>query len=506
MRGRFLFLMVLLISLWACEDPTTLPVGKAFNGNKLQVAYVDTFSVITSVVQLDSVLTNGTNTILLGQYKDDDLGTVHASSYFQILPKTVFAPNLQDVFDSISLIMPYTRTFVGDTTVPMKINVYQLQEQIKYRLLLYGTEHKLSVFNQGDPPYYTGDGLFNTTKFRHNNTPIVSTTIRFFPRRDSVINIKLPYSFGANWFRLAQKDTAVRPASSSGDPEVGIFRRFGINEGETAPDFIANFFNGIFMDVDAGTNGAIVSLGATSTVSQPGSSSATKVLKIRLYYRTLVNDILQKKHFDFVVYQSSFQFNHIDFDRTGTAFAGLQKLQAMSTAPLGKPSPTGNKFYVQSGTGLVTRLDFPSLKSFFQVNNGIILNAAYLDIQPIIGSYPLNYLPPSPLSLYPTDGSNMPLPSTALVQLQQIQSGTIPISASLVYDHEFGLATVYRYQLFPYIFFQLRSLPSAKDYIIPLILAPTTSQGSSVQRAYFGDRFYPDTKIKLRIYYSYAIN
>src|SRR5258707_7871113 len=98
MRGRFLFLMIVGL-FFACEDPTTLPVSKVFNGNKLQTAYIDTFSVITSTVQLDTVLTSGSGTMLLGRYHDDQLGFVSASSYFQIGYSGAFLPDIRYKYD-----------------------------------------------------------------------------------------------------------------------------------------------------------------------------------------------------------------------------------------------------------------------------------------------------------------------------------------------------------------------------------------------------------------------
>src|SRR5689334_16153769 len=132
MRGRFFFLMIVVI-LFSCEDPTTLPVSKVFNGNRLGTIYVDTFSVMTSTVQMDSVLTNGTGTVLLGKYRDDSLGYVSASSYFQMcylpygnLQSGSFIPDVRSHFDSVSLIMHYNHTYSGDTTKPVTINLYQV--------------------------------------------------------------------------------------------------------------------------------------------------------------------------------------------------------------------------------------------------------------------------------------------------------------------------------------------------------------------------------------------
>lgn len=442
MRGRLLFLMIVAL-FFACEDPTTLPVSKVFNGNKLQTAYIDTFSVVTSTVQLDTVLTNNTNTMLLGRYHDDQLGFVSSSTYFQLGYSGTFVPDIRSKFDSIALILPYNRTYTGDTTNAVNIRVYQLTQQMQTRLLPSTPDIKTSVFNNAS-------GFYNSSKVNYNPTPIVSASVKFTPHRDSVY-IKMPKAFGAHWFSLAQQDSGK------------LF--------SNVVNFVTKYFYGLHIDVDPSTNACVLGFKANK-------------MKIRLYYRQLNGDILKAVHTDFVMVNPGYQFNHIEYDRSGTLLAGSQVLQPISTRS------TNNVGYVQAGTGLVTRLDFPSLKSFFSINNGIVLSAAYLDINPVKGSYATNLLPPTSLALYATDGSNMPLSS-------------IGASSSITYDREFGVNTYYRYQLFSYIFGELKS---SRGYVTPLILAPAGNQGSSVQRLYLGDRFHPETKIKLKIYYTYVLN
>ena len=154
---------------------------------------------------------------------------------------------------------------------------------------------------------------------------------------------------------------------------------------------------------------------------------------------------------------------------------------------------TANTGYIQSGTGLVARLDFPSLKGFFALNSGIILSAAYLDIYPVQGSYSKDFLPPTQLSLFTTDGSSIPL-----LALGAANGGV----ANINYDLEYG-NTFYRYQMYPYMFSQLKN---STNFVTPLILAPTASQGASLQRMFFGDRFKVGNKIKLKIYYTSTLN
>jgi len=90
-----------------------------------------------------------------------------------------------------------------------------------------------------------------------------------------------------------------------------------------------------------------------------------------MYYKKTVNSLLKQTHQDFNVYSSLYQFNNIKYDRSGTALQSLQPYKAISSVL------TNDVTYLQAGTGLVTRLDFPSVKTFFANQPSLILNAAF---------------------------------------------------------------------------------------------------------------------------------
>jgi len=429
--------------IMACEDPNTLAVSRVFSGNNLQTIYSDTFSVFTSTVQLDTFLTNNTGTMLLGRYNDDRLGHVSSSTYFQIGPASTFLPDYRSYFDSLVMVLHYNHTFSGDTTKLMKINGYRLTEQMLIRKQPVGTI-KLSAFNYGN-------GFFSNSTFSQDTYPLFSSTFKLFPHTDSV-SIHLPDKLGALWFRLAQLDSAH------------IFSKPGV--------FVQAFFNGIHLEPDPSMESCVVGFDV-------------KKFKVRMYYKKTVNNLLKQTHQDFNLYSSLYQFNNIQYDRSGTVLNSLQPYKGISSVL------TNDVTYVQGGTGLVTRLDFPSVKTFFANNPSLILNAAYLVVSPEQGTYPKNLLPPKQLQLYATDATNIPLSSIA--------GG----SASITYDYQYGLNTGYTFQVYSYLFGQIKS---GTNYITPLFLTSGGSLGDNVQRLYLGDRVHPNTKIQLKIYYSYAQN
>ena len=90
-------------------------------------------------------------------------------------------------------------------------------------------------------------------------------------------------------------------------------------------------------------------------------------------------------------------FNQIKSVRTG-ALGGLRK--AYDAVP---STTTGNLTYIQSGTGLKTRIEMPSLKDLGK-NRDIIINEARLVLKPVSGGvFSSVQLPPSRLRLYEAD-------------------------------------------------------------------------------------------------------
>ncbi len=430
--------------MWACEDPNRLSVSRVFSGNNLQTIYSDTFSVFTSTVQLDSFLTNNTSTFLLGRYNDERLGHLSASSYFEISYTGSFVQDFTSVFDSAVMVFPYTHTFSGDTTKLMTIKGYEVLEQMQIRNQPVGSI-KLSAFNYGN-------GFFSNSSFARSTDPIFSGTVKLFPHTDT-LSIRVPDSFGRRWFQLAKHDSTTH-----------IFSNSSV--------FVNSFFRGMYVEADASTEACVAGFSASK-------------FKLRFYFRRQVNGLLLPAHQDFTLYDPQYQFNNIQYDRTGTKLSSLQPGQGISSRL------TDDVSYVQAGGGLVTRLDFPSVKSFFDNNPALSLNAAYLVVFPEAGTYPKNTLPPSQLQLYLTDDSNIPL--------TPLSTGG---SASISYDYQYGINTQYTFDLFSYLYGQIKS---GTNFITPLLLAPGGNyMGTTSQRLYLADRIHPDTKIQLKIFYSYA--
>jgi hypothetical protein len=161
-------------------------------------------------------------------------------------------------------------------------------------------------------------------------------------------------------------------------------------------------------------------------------------------------------------------------------------------------SATGNTTFIQSGSGLATKIEFPTLKGFFTNRNYILLDAA-LEITPVLNTYSTSLKAPSTLAIYLTDNSNVVLNKAAAFD----RSGFL--SANIVYDYEYGIKTKYS---FPLINFLSNELKSTFNTITPLVLAaPPPLTLTEVNRVVLYDQTtIPQNRIKLKLYYSYVPN
>jgi len=441
-----------------CEDPGILKADENFSKSSLRTVFVDTFSIISSTILIDSLPTSGTGQLLVGRYQDAFLGKVSASSFFQIGYQTIFSPGQISTYDSIGLVLPYSRYYYGDTTKAITINVHELSRVNKLTLPLpYRTGEDNSFFVSPFQP-----ALYNSSTVSFEPTPITSVAVKFSPRRDSLY-IALPLSFGQNWFDLAK---------------AGALSGVSTSYFSNSSSFITDFFNGIYLTTDGNSDAAIAGF--------IGSKA-----KIRLYYKRVINDILQPTYFDFPIVNAAAQFNNIQSDRSATPLASLVRSQAISS------KLTSNSTFVQSGVGLATKIEFPSVKSFFLKQNFILIDAT-LEVIPLENSYSRVFRVPNTLALFTTDATNV-----ILNRLPPFDRSNF-LSANIAYDFEYGVNTKY---VFPMVNYLSSELTNPSSQLTPIVIASVIpSFFSEVNRVVIGDQNNSRHKIKLKIYYSYAQN
>jgi hypothetical protein len=447
--GKALFLMSFVlcsILLFSCEDSGILKADQNFSsGGLLKTIAIDTFTVNTSTVLIDSIPTSNTGTLLVGSYRDNLIGSVNASTYSEVayVAFPILENQVTRVFDSVRLILPYNRFSFGDTTKVLSLKISELEQNIELRSLPT-SDIKTSIFN---PKF----ALYNTSKVNYSNTPLVIKNVYFSPNRTSV-SIKLPTVFGE---RLYNTDKQI-PSSVKPNEVSDWFRR--------------NYLKGLHIFIDPGVDASIAGFNMTGAV-------------IRLYYTDIKSSTTTKenKTHDFPM-NAARQFNSIIADRTGST---TQSLLASTAIP---STATSNTTFVQSGVGIYTKIEFPSLKQFFK-NSGRIFIDAQLEVPIVQNTYGGNTKPSRLLTLYTTDQSN--------IITDIVPAGNSALTAQVILDNEYQLSKAV-FQLTGYLDGQIK----ADFNLTPLALLTQPSFFSETRRMAIGNRFHPTNKIKLIIYYS----
>lgn len=343
--SRQLAVLAVALFFFSCEDESSL-LGFKNPNKKFDVSYVDIALNVSSVLAIDSVVTdlrpvvvNGqprsVDGLLVGQYQDPELGNITAQSFLTIYPTINSELQARAVYDSI--------------TVQFRLNAYAYG--------FTGTQQKTFKVHE-----ITGDTL---TLFNGNTYYASSPAPQYSADPIGQANISVNYDSLQKQAALAanRQDTFLITGRLSDDFGSRIFEavRAGFTTSAQARLFKSQI-KGIALL--PGDEPGI--LGINVLASTTGQFS-----KVTLHYHTLteagaVDDTLSRS---FGTELSS--FTRIQADRTGTELAGTVPYQSTDTPGLR---------YVQSGAGLLTKLDLSPFWVFADSVDNVLINSAELSI------------------------------------------------------------------------------------------------------------------------------
>lgn len=344
-------LALLVLGLTAAcskSDLTNIGVGLPSVQANTGAYLIDTLTVRASTVLRDSVVTSNSNYLLVGRATDPLLGTITATSGFQLgVPGDNFRIDNTFIYDSVVLVLPTDAYRYGDTTKTQALfEVRPLMVPLLATKPLYASD-KISTL-----PY--------DPRAKPLNTNGVAPVRRARPNL-GVLRLKLDAtSFG-------------RPLLAAG--QSGRY---------ATQDLFTTYLPGLALSPSATDNAAIARL----TIS---SSDAGLVL----YYHdpaapgTSLN-------FTFGIASGGRHFYQVKADRS-TAIANFKNLP--NTGPLGgvPASLTGQQTVVEGALGLQTKLDFPYLTDLLQFGKNLTLTNAQIVAQVPAGT--LSSYVPTPPSL-----------------------------------------------------------------------------------------------------------
>lgn len=340
--------LIIALVVWSCDETslqTDLVAGEVFTDSNIRVVFVDTMTVETSTMKFDSIVTSIATRILVGKYTDPVFGTVKSSSYARLLPAG-YTIDSEAEYDSIVLYLNYDQYHYGDTLQQNGIHIRQLSEELK-------------------PP--DGTNFYNTSNITSVDTDLGS--IRFAPRplQTDSLEIKLEDTFGIDLFEKL-KDQDITNTDEFGD-----------------------FLKGIAILPEESDDGSILGFSVTSSL-------------MRLYFSTSEEDERIQDYLDFSMDTSSSPLPFYNRIISEESNAYIQQLMDQEL-DLGS-AVTGNESYIQSGVGIATKIQFPHVKSIYDIpGQGTILDAV-LKIKPREGSYGDEFPLRDSIALFAIDRNN----------------------------------------------------------------------------------------------------
>ena len=347
--GQLTILAVALFFL-ACQEDVSR-IGYPNPNSKLKVSYVE-IPISSSVMLMDSIRTSNftyageTNRLLVGTYNDEVFGNITTAAFTQYFTNTLDTLRASAVLDSVSLRLKYDLyTYGTPDGSGQSLSVYELDNPLDSAGYYLNTSDIPASALLGTKSY----GL-NSTDFKKFITDGNDTII--------TLNVPLEFSFGERIFNSALK---YRNATSKADSLFIYFR-----------DFVKEF-KGIAIKPNSGDK--IVGFDPSSAES-----------RIILHYHDAKEDSLTLS----LTFANVNGFSQIKTDRSTTALGEVNDFYKDYLVD-------ADSRYVQSGTGVVTKLDFSKFYDFADTLQNSVIHSAEMVIENVQAS-PTNS-PPVGLSL-----------------------------------------------------------------------------------------------------------
>jgi hypothetical protein len=361
---KFPGLILLILAFLSCnKEDTIFQIGSDYVDINTNIRYVDTLTVHSYTVRVDSIHTSGLDkpAMLVGKYSDPEIGNISSQSFFRLNPPTSLSLPKDAVYDSMQLVMLYNGYAIGDTTATYTISAHRLNKILRKR----------------------EDGyLYNTSAFDFDPVPLGTVSLVPRPNTYDTLWIRLDDALGNDLFGLIKDNSAIVQESELFHL---YFKGFALSYDDA---------DKVVLGFDFPTNATV--------------SNAKVLPTMRLYYHYFEYEY-HSKYVDFPIgYENrSLQFNHTALSDPVVDFPTSQrdKLPAYLS---------DNTTYFQAGTGIVTRLEIPYLNNLLALHNNLIIEKAELQLEPVRNSYtifPLN----KDVYIYATDKLNRFLSSFAAV-------------------------------------------------------------------------------------------
>lgn len=366
-----LFLISSFGLMISCELPSDIGT-EFFNTESFDLFPLDSFTVRMSTVRSDSFTTASAERLLIGYHTDETFGSIIATPYLQIgLDSTTTLNEETTKFDSLTISFTYDGYAYFDTTRIMEISLHQIQEEME-----------------------SDEGFFNTTTFAYNPQSIGSYQFYPKPQKGGDLEFRLTDQFGRQLYNFLIEE----------------------NEIITNQSKFLDFLPGLVLMPDTLKSSCMLGFSPNQT-------------QLRLYYTD--NAELPKKQYirTFSIGTDDIElsyFNHISSNYTGSMLEAYtdEKVEVLES------SGTNGKAFLQGGSGLSLRTEFPYLQNILETEVDFIVSKATLRFTPAVD--------------FPTEANNlMDALIARIIDDNNDFLVTNGANANLVFDAEFGRDTYY---------------------------------------------------------------
>lgn len=432
-----MFLAATAISCGTDADAGEFVVGSDYLAVSNKVILIDTVTVDMSTINFDSLVTSNQSRILIGNYEDPIYGKVKSNSYFQLSSDSYALKNdgsdtetTNYVFDSISMILKYDNYYYGDTTKVQTFDIHRLTQTVKP--------------NTDDKSFY------NNSALNYSDESLGTISFKPSPIKKDSINIKMSSAFGASLFQKLKKK------------EITDF------------DTFTEYLKGLVLVPFTSNSSSMIGFHVTTS-------------KVRMYYSKYQADTEEVPFvIDFKILDAAKQFNAISSDKTGTLLQNLPGSTGTLSSKL-----TNQQGFIQSGTGVACRIDFPNIKQLkFISTNGAIVDAQLI-LKAVNNTYSEKYPLADSLRIYVADNLNRI--SSSLVN----SAGTAVFGKLNKKSDEFNENVGYTIPIGAFLQKEMLKQSGSRSSLI--LTLPSISK--AVDRIVLGDQKHLNNKIQLKIYY-----
>ncbi|TMU50447.1 DUF4270 family protein [Flagellimonas algicola] len=426
----------LLVGLLSCNDEnlndTDFLAGDAFTNSNVRVVLIDTLTIDISTLKMDSIVTSPATRMLVGQYSDPVFGTVRAASHMGLIPSE-YAIDVEAEYDSITLHLNFDGYYYNDTTITNSVHVKRL----------------LKTLHPAE-----GDNFYNTSTVEYHDEDLGVFTYDPRPVEADTLEVRLDDVLGQDLFGKLQ-DNLI-----------------------TNADEFVDYFKGIALIPGLDDDGSVI-----------GFSKEIGASFIRIHFGIAEEDERISDHIDL---QFNLNETRVPFFNQISTEAPIDPLQMLTDQEINLSShDAAGQSFIQSGLGITTRVEFPSLKSIYEINGQGTIMDAILKITPVAGSYNDQLLLRDGFSVFIVDRNNDVIAQLAIDEV-------FPVTGVLNRDNEEFNDIYYEISLVNYLDELLQSEYETGE---ALILLPEDF-GSTVDRFVLNGAGAGDNSAQLELTYA----